>query len=172
MYYNKNIKSLLFDFKSDVNYISILIIGILKGFECGNKRSSFKDFRKINLIITFLLNNEDVNILNKFLDKAYLSNEEYHILSLMYFKSRIEESTFNIAIIMLENKEIITFYKINKLNSIYLNHNKITDTFDMKSSFKKSIEFLIDNKEKVYNWNYNNLLKEITTLKGDNMQNE
>ena len=42
----------------------------------------------------------------------------------------------------------------------------------MKSSFKKSIEFLIDNKEKVYNWNYNNLLKEITTLKGDNMQNE
>ena len=74
--------------------------------------------------------------------------------------------------ITVENKEIITFYKINKLNSIYLNHNKITDTFDMKSSFKKSIEFLIDNKEKVYNWNYNNLLKEITTLKGDNMQNE
>ena len=34
----------------------------------------FKDFRKINLIITFLLYNEDVNILNKFLDKAYLSN--------------------------------------------------------------------------------------------------
>ena len=50
MYYNKNIKSLLFDFKSDVNYISILIIGILKGFECSNKRSSFKDFRKIRTV--------------------------------------------------------------------------------------------------------------------------
>lgn len=169
MYYNKNIKNLVFDFKSDINYISILVIRLLNFFDCKNKKNSFKDFRKINLIITFLISNEDINILNKFLKKNQMSEEERHILNLMYFKSKIEEETFNIAIIILENKGFISFYKTNKLNSIYLTYSEHLEEFLVDSSLKKYIEVLVNNKDLIYKWNYDNTLNELTKLKGDSI---
>lgn len=165
MYYNRNIKNLVFDLKSDVNYISILIIQILKILDCDSKKNSFKDFRKLNYIINFFTNNEDLGLLFKLLKGERLEKFEISILRNIYFKSKIEEQTYNTSIIILVNKKIIGFYKTKEKNNIFLLDNEVINGTIINNEILEKINKLTFIKEALYKWNYDKILEEISNLK-------
>ena len=147
-----------------MNYISILIIQILEILDCYNKKKSFKDFRKLNYIINFFTNNEDLELLIKFLNKERLEKFEMSILRNIYFKSKIEEETYNTSVIILVNKKIIGFYKTKEKNNIFLLDNEVINGTIINNEVLEKVKKLNFIKEALYKWNYDKILEEISNL--------
>lgn len=160
MYCNKNIKNLLFDFRSDVNYIMWLIISILKGFNCNNKKNSFKDYRKIGFIVQLIYNNS-LNDFIKFLNEEHLEICELQKLSACFLESKLEEKNINSALIILDKKEIINFYKTQKRVNIY---SKKLGIFSGMDKYRDSLELLLSVRKELYDIDYNYILKKINML--------
>lgn len=165
MYYNKNFKNLLFNFRSDINYNSWLIMYILKVFKCTNSRDSFKDYRKINLLINFILDDYPIDILIKFLNNEKISNYELNIFSFLYFKSILEENTVNSALLILEKKKLINIYKTKKSVNVYCNkawlENKYGENIKIEKNIENKINKIVNEKEKIYKLKYNKILRSI-----------
>ncbi|WP_317310236.1 hypothetical protein [Clostridium thermobutyricum] len=161
MYCNKNIKSLLFDFRSDINYIMWLIISILKIFNCTNKKSSFKDYRKIGFIVRLIYNNKSLNDFVKFLNEEYLEICALQKLSACFLESKVEEKNINSALIILDKKEIINFNKTQKRVNIY---SEKLESFSGMEQYRDSLELLLSVRKELYDIDYDYILKKINML--------
>lgn len=162
MYWSKNVKNLLFDFRSDINYVIWLILSILKIFNCNNKRNSFKDYQKISLIIQFIYDKENMINFTKLINGEQLNVYESHKLSSCYFSSKIEERTVNSALIMLEKRNIINFYITKERVNIYC--DKIQDYTTMKGC-QDALDILVNSKKFLYDLKYEEILKKINDFK-------
>lgn len=161
MYCNKNIKSLLFDFRSDINYIMWLIISILKIFNCNNKRNSFKDYRKIGFLVQLIYNNKSLNDFVKFLNEEHLEIYELQKLSACFLESKVEEKNINSALIILDKKEIINFNKTQKRVNVY---SEKLESFSGMEQYMYSLELLLSIRKELYDIDYDNILKKINIL--------
>lgn len=165
MYYNKNIKNLLFGFSGDINYNCWLIMYILKVFKCTNSRDSFKDYRKINLIINFILDDYSIDILTKFFNNEKLSDYELNIFSFSYFKCILEENTVNSALLILEKKKLINIYKTKTSVNVYCDkawlENNYGENIKIEKNIKDKINKIVNEKKKIYKLQYNKILRNI-----------
>lgn len=161
MYCNKNIKSLLFDFRSDINYIMWLIISILKSFNCNNKKNSFKDYRKIGFIVQLIYNDKSLNDFVRFLNQEQLEVDELQKLSACFLDSKVEEKNINSALIILDKQEIIDFNKTQKRVNIY---SKKLGDFSGIEQYKDSLELLLNVRGKLYDIDYDYIFKKINML--------
>lgn len=165
MYYNKNLKSLLFDLRSDVNYTAWVIIDILKVFNCSNKRNSFKDYRKISFIMQFIFRDLETGIFIKFLMQEKLNVYELQIISSCYFSSKMEDSTVNAAIVLLENRRVVEFNKTLKVSNIYIISSEWVDKYPMLESIEYNLCKLLAVKDKLYELNYDTIVRNINQLR-------
>lgn len=167
MYYNNNIKNLLFDLRSDVNYISLVIICILRNFNSNNARNSFKDYRKISFLMQFIFRDIETIILMKFLRNEKLDVYEAQIISSCYFNSKMEEATVNLGLILLEQKEIIKFHKTMKTSNIYYTSPTWVIDYPVLQSIEANLESLLMVKSNLYELDYNSIIKKILSLRSD-----
>jgi len=169
MYYNINFKNLLFDFRSDINYIAWVIISILKSFDCNSKRNSFKDYRKLGLIIELIFRNEETDVFIKFLKNEKLNAYELQILSSCYFKSKLEENSMNTAFIVLEKKEFVCFYKTIKSSNVFYNSCEWINNCSEITNITHNLNRLSIFKDKIYKMDYEHFIKNIAKLKEGNL---
>ncbi|MGF1794277.1 hypothetical protein L4D21_27340, partial [Photobacterium profundum] len=112
-------KRLMFVQNDDYNFLCYIIIVTLDYFKCFNKKSSFKDFRKIAFIanIIFCRNKKDWNSI--------------------YYKSQITVRTLSTLIQAMENKGIIelSMNDKNKTVDIWLKKNETTNSFIKDGDF-------------------------------------
>lgn len=161
MYYNENIKELLFDIKADINYIAWIILEVLTEFDCKNKRDSFKDYRKILFIIQLLLTEDGVEAFRALLSEKNMTAYENQILRNAYFRSKVNEKAFNAALIILERQEFVIFYKTLASNNIYYNKTKIRTNIAVSVEFRESIKQIGTFKSNLYKLKYDGILKVI-----------
>lgn len=165
MYYNKNLKSLLFDLRSDVNYTAWVIIDILKIFNCRNKNNSFKDYRKISFIMQFIFRDIETGTLIKFLMHEKLNVYELQSISSCYFSSKMEDSTVNAAIVLLKNRRIVEFSKTLKASNIYITSSEWVDKYPLLESIENNLCELLEVKNKLYKLNYDTIVRDINELR-------
>ncbi|NFG75837.1 hypothetical protein FC795_10120 [Clostridium botulinum] len=167
MHYNKNIKNLLFNFRSDINYNCCLIMYILISFGCTNTKNSFKDYRKINLLIEFLLDDYSIDILIKFLNEKKLNDYETHVFSFLYLRSVLEGKTTNSAILLLDKKSLIKIHKTKASVNIYCDKTWIAnENIKLSENIESNINKILCEKEKLYKIKYNNILKNVHEIGG------
>lgn len=161
MYFNKNLKSLLFDFRSDINYIMWLIISILKCFNCINNRNSFKDYRKIGFIIQLIYDNECLRFFVKLLRKERLELDELQKLSACLLNSKLEEKNINAALIILDKKGIINFVKTKKRVNVF---SEELNKFSEIKQYKGNFDLILSVKQELYDLNFDDILNNINML--------
>lgn len=159
MYYNENIKELLFDIKADINYMAWIILEVLIEFDCKNRRDSFKDYRKILFIIQLLLTEDGVETFRNLLSKKNMTPHENQILRNAYFRSKVNEKAFNAALIILERQGFVIFYKTLASNNIYYNKTKIDTNIVVSIKFRESIKRIETFKSNLYELKYDRILE-------------
>lgn len=167
MQYSNNFKNLLFDLRSDVNYTAWVIIYILKIFNSYNRKNAFKDYRKIAFLMQFIFHDVDAMILVKFLKNEKIDDYESQIISSCYFSSKMEERTVNTALILLEHKGFIKFCKTLKSSNIYFTSLELSDKYPVLESIERNLYNLSNVKDKLYQTDYDSIVKKISLLRGD-----
>ncbi|WP_238907378.1 hypothetical protein [Clostridium sp. YIM B02506] len=162
MYWSKDVKNLLFDFRSDINYVIWVILSILKVFNCNNKKNSFKDYQKISFVIQLMHDSENMDSFIRLINGQQLNVYEAHKLSSCYFSSKIEERTINSALIILDKKKIINFHPTKERVNVYC--DRIQD-YNIMNGYKDVLEVLLSSKRELYYIKYNEILKKINNFK-------
>jgi len=122
-------KRMMFIPTEDYNFLAYNLLIFLDEMKCYNKKTKFKDFRKIAYLIDFISSS------------ANLDDYELSELSNIYFKAQLKKKLLSHLIITLQNRGFldISLNTTHRTIELWINKENIPKEFFDKQKFQREI---------------------------------
>lgn len=127
-------KRMMFVLEEDYYFITLKLIAILDGLGCKNK--PFVDYRKLSLILEFIKDSKNIDLLNKAINKLELNVFDNERLLKLFCDSNMNISVIKRVLFFLEKQNIVHLEKNNRFGCIDVN---LLDYADVNNLLKEGI---------------------------------
>lgn len=161
-------KRIMFILGEDYYFITYSILIMLKYFKAIDSKHTFKDIRKINLVLDLISNNEALYILERAI-KFKFNCKDLPILENCYSNYLKRTPIFNRIIYILNHHKYITIHKNGLIDDVNINVDVIDKEFFDNELFKDEIDNIKILKslfKQINRMKYNSLLDRIFTNNG------